>query len=79
MNDADDSLNWCRLIPLAVHPCKVLIIETMLWIDRPLSASELEQIFGQTMGVSAISYLQSAQRLAGFRLPTTPTRKPSQG
>jgi hypothetical protein len=37
------TFDWCTLIPLVLHPTKVLIIEAMAWIDRPLSASETGQ------------------------------------
>ncbi len=52
----DGPVDWAALVPLAVHPTKVLVIEAMRWIDRPLSASELEQVFDATLSTSAISY-----------------------
>jgi predicted ArsR family transcriptional regulator len=39
-----------------VHPTKVLIIEAMGWINRPISASELEYVFDQILSMKAISY-----------------------
>jgi DNA-binding transcriptional ArsR family regulator len=49
-------VDWVALVPYLIHPTKVLIIEAMLWINRPLSASELEKAFGGSLGVSTISY-----------------------
>ena len=49
-------LDWGALVPLVVHRTKVQIIEAMCWVNRPLSATELEQIFDETMSLSAISY-----------------------
>jgi DNA-binding transcriptional regulator GbsR (MarR family) len=49
-------LDWSALVPLVVHRTKVQIIEAMCWVNRPLSATELEQIFDETMSLSSISY-----------------------
>ncbi len=51
-----ESVDWAVLVPRLIHPTKVLIIEAMLWIDRPLSASELERVFDNAVGASTISY-----------------------
>lgn len=51
----DGSLDWATLAAL-IHPTKVLIVEAMCWIDRPLSASELAKVFDGRPGTSAISY-----------------------
>lgn len=49
--------NWETLVPLLVHPAKVAIIEAMAWIDRPLSATDLDRILqGHAGGVSLLSY-----------------------
>jgi DNA-binding transcriptional ArsR family regulator len=50
------TLDWGALVPLIVHPTKVKIIEAMRWINRPLSASELECIFDTTLSLSVVSY-----------------------
>lgn len=50
------TLDWGVLVPHLVHPTKVWIIEAMLWIDRPLSASELERVFDLTLSLSRIAY-----------------------
>jgi hypothetical protein len=50
------ALDWGALVPLVLHRTKVQIIEATLWINQPLSASELEQIFDEKMSLSSISY-----------------------
>lgn len=47
--------DWGALTPRVVHPLKVAIVEAMLWIDRPLSASELRELLGQS-STSGVSY-----------------------
>jgi repressor of nif and glnA expression len=48
--------DWDALIPHAINLTKVLIIEAMQWIERPLSASDLERVFDRRVGLSAVSY-----------------------
>jgi hypothetical protein len=57
-NDANGNvaLDWGALLSRSVHPTRLWIIEAMRVIDRPLSASELEQVFDGSQGTSAISY-----------------------
>lgn len=54
---------WDALVPHFVHPIKVAIIEAMLWIDRPLSASELARVFLGESDLSLVSY--HLNKLAG--------------
>ena len=51
-------VTWDVLVGPLIHPTRVAIIEAMLWICRPLSATELEQVFDEQRGLSmsAISY-----------------------
>lgn len=49
-------LDWGALLSRSIHPTRLWIIEAMRVIDRPLSASELEQIFDGSQSTSAISY-----------------------
>jgi hypothetical protein len=49
-------LDWGALLSRSIHPTRLWIIEAMRVIDRPLSASELEHVFGGKPGTSAISY-----------------------
>lgn len=52
-----DALDWGALVARSVHPTRLWIIEAMLRIERPLSATELEGIFGgEKLGISSISY-----------------------
>jgi hypothetical protein len=48
--------HWDELVPHFVHPLKVAIIEAMLWIDRPISASELARVFLEEFDLSLVSY-----------------------
>jgi hypothetical protein len=50
------TFRWEVLVPLLVHPVKVAIIEAMTWIDRPLSATDLDRILQGELGVSLLSY-----------------------
>ena len=38
---ADSEFDWAGLVALTVHPLKVAIIEALVWLDEPLSATEL--------------------------------------
>lgn len=51
-----EPLDWARLFAMLVHPTKVQIVEAMWWIDRPLSASEIQQVLDGEHSVSALSY-----------------------
>jgi DNA-binding transcriptional ArsR family regulator len=51
------AFDWSALVSVVVHPLKVTIVETMAWIDRPLSASDLTKLIGdEKFGLSHISY-----------------------
>lgn len=50
------AFHWEALVPLLVHPVKVTIIEAMTWIDRPLSATDLDRVLQGELGVSLLSY-----------------------
>lgn len=50
------SFNWETLVPLLVHPAKVAIIEAMAWIEQPLSATDLDRLLQDHVGVSLLSY-----------------------
>jgi hypothetical protein len=49
-------VDWQVLVPRLIHSTKVVIVEAMLWIERPLSATELAKMTNGTITVSAISY-----------------------
>jgi len=61
-----EGLDWDALVSRFVHPTKVWIIEAMLWIGRPLSASELEKVFSGKWSISAISYHLTALAKRGI-------------
>lgn len=52
----EPDFDWAWLVPRLVHPIKVAIVEAMLWIDRPISASELEKVFDGEIGLGLVSY-----------------------
>jgi hypothetical protein len=54
--NGEEQLDWGALLSRSVHPTRLWIIEAMRVIDRPLSASELEDVFGGKPSTSAISY-----------------------
>ena len=41
------AFDWAALVPRIVHPVKVAIVETLLWIGHPLSATELRDLFDE--------------------------------
>lgn len=51
-----EHFEWAVLVPRLVHPMKVAIIETMSWIDEPISPRELDRIFEDQYGVSLVAY-----------------------
>lgn len=52
-----DALDWGALVARSVHPTRLWIVEAMLWLERPLSATELEGIFDKKKkALSSISY-----------------------
>lgn len=55
-HDGSDPLDWGALLSRSIHPTRLWIIEAMRVIDRPLSASELEDVFEGKQTTSAISY-----------------------
>lgn len=48
--------DWQVLVPRLIHSTKVLIIEAMLWIERPLSATELAKMTNGAIAISSFSY-----------------------
>lgn len=40
----DEPLDWGDLVPLIVHPTKVIVLEALLWIDEPISAVDIQQM-----------------------------------
>jgi hypothetical protein len=48
--------DWMALVPSLVHPMRVAIIEAMLWVDRPISATDMVHMHNEEFNVSFISY-----------------------
>jgi len=42
-----EQFRWEVLVPRLIHPVKVAIVEALLWIDRPLSSSELAKVIAE--------------------------------
>lgn len=55
-SNGDGTVDWNALVPRVVYPTKVLVIEAIRWIGRPMSASELAHVFGGAFSLPAISY-----------------------
>jgi hypothetical protein len=62
------SFNWEVLVPAFVHPTKIAILEAMLWIGEPLSATDLTGLFGEQDGiyVGTLSYHLVTLRRVGI-------------
>jgi hypothetical protein len=75
-NDPDQF--WGMLGARLLHPIQVEIIEAMLWIDRPMSASALVKVFGEEIRLSTVAY--HVRRLSSLRaLRTVGERVPARG
>jgi hypothetical protein len=52
-----EEFDWSTLVPQVVHPLKVAIMEALLWVDQPLSATDLTKLFdSDRYGVAHVSY-----------------------
>jgi Helix-turn-helix domain len=43
---SEEDFCWGSLVASTIHPVKVAIVEALLWVHAPLSASELAALFG---------------------------------
>ncbi len=69
---------WAALAARLLHPSQLQIIEAIRWIDRPLSVSELVQIFQREQRLSTVAY--HVQYLAGIgALELVGHRQPARG
>ncbi len=67
-NEGVGTLDWSVIVALVIHPTKVQIVSAIEWIDRPLSASELENVLDGGESMSSISYhLKSLASLGVLR------------
>lgn len=50
-------MDWDALVPCAINPTRVAILEAMRWIDEPFSAVDLNKMYeDDPPGISAIAY-----------------------
>lgn len=75
--------SWADVIRWRVHPAQVFIIEALSWIERPLSATELNALRGGNAGIHSFSYHLSqlaksgiVERVARLRVREYQGRKP---
>jgi hypothetical protein len=47
---------WGSLVSRFLHPAQVAVIEAMLWVDLPLSPSDLRSMFGGDYSNSHVAY-----------------------
>ncbi len=51
-----EPFRWESLVPLLVHPLKVMIVEACHWIDRPTASSELHLVFDRAYSLAVTDY-----------------------
>ena len=56
VQNPDGVFPWHECVPHFVHPLKVVIIEALVWIDRPLSATDLRWLMDDGTGATLFSY-----------------------
>ena len=64
-SSGEAGFDWAALVPQVVHPDKVAIIEALLWVGLPMSASDLNFSLGSERGLSHTSYHVRALTEAG--------------
>ncbi len=65
-NDPDQF--WVTLCVRLLHPIQIQIIESMFWIDYPLSASDLVKVFDGETYLGTIAYhMHRLKSLGAFR------------
>lgn len=47
---------WVGLALKLLHPTQLLIIEAIWWIEEPLSATLLQEVYEDQIGLSLLSY-----------------------
>lgn len=67
------AFSWEALVPLVLHPVKVAVIEAILWIDRPLSPTQLTESFdAEEYYLGIVSHhLNELARLGAVKLVKT--------
>jgi len=60
------TFDWVALVPRLLHPVQVAIIEALTFVDRPLSATQMTEMFGVSAWYRGIiSYHLAALERAG--------------
>jgi hypothetical protein len=49
-------VDWSAFAALAIHPTKVGIAEALRAVGRPLSASEIQTIYGDEVSIGSVMY-----------------------
>lgn len=68
---SEDPDFWARVTGRLLHPVQMTIVEALLWVERPLSASEVTKILEGSVHLSGVAY--HFRRLAGLEV-IKPTR-----
>ena len=42
--EGGEPFDWSALVPRVAHPLRVAIVEALLWIDQPLSSTDLVKL-----------------------------------
>ena len=50
------AFEWAALVPVVFHPLKVAIIEALVWIGVPMSATDLDKALDNRFGLGNVSY-----------------------
>lgn len=62
-------VDWAALVPLLAHPVRMAIIEALVWIGAPLSASDLDKVLDKRFGLGNVSYhLRELTKVGAVRL-----------
>ena len=43
----EPSFDWALLVPRVVSPVQVAIVEALVWLEQPLSSTELTKLFAE--------------------------------
>ena len=67
---------WAALVARVLHPLAVQIIEALRWIERPLSAGDLTQLFdGEPSWAVVGHHMRRLSKLGALELGETPTTR----
>lgn len=61
----DEPMDWDRLLVRLLHESQLHTIEALRWIDRPMSATQLVQVFDESVNLSLVSYHLRRLRFLG--------------